>query len=114
MFNDIFCKGIDFQVMSICTTRRANIVIACVVLSGFIVRVPNLLDMRLVKKQLYDPDRNSTYSKLVLEWQGDLYNNAVYSFIVPCFLVGLLPLIVLAALNTRLVFEIRKSTRYLK
>ena len=100
--------------MSLCTSIRARIMIAAIFFVAFVVRVPNFLDMRLVEKRLYAEHGNGTYSRLVLEWRGDLYNNAVYSFIVPGFLAGLLPLVLLAGLNTRLVVEIRKSTRYLR
>ena len=99
--------------MSMCTTIRARIMIAAIFFAALVARLPNFLDMRLVHKQLYD-DNNGTYTKLVMEWRGDLYNNAVYSFIVPGFLAGLLPLVALAALNICLVVEIRKSTRYLR
>ena len=101
------------QAMSMCTTIRARIMIAAIFFAALVARLPNFLDMRLVHKQLYD-DNNGTYTKLVMEWRGDLYNNAVYSFIVPGFLAGLLPLVALAALNICLVVEIRKSTRYLR
>ncbi|XP_076448364.1 sex peptide receptor-like [Babylonia areolata] len=102
------------KAMLICTTRRARYLIGLIFLLALVVRFPNFLDMALVEKRLYRAD-NSTYSKVVLEWrQEDAYNNTVYSIIVPGIMAGLLPLLALAVLNTRLVVEIRNSTRYLR
>jgi hypothetical protein len=57
---------------------------------------------------------NITETDVVFEWRNDVYDNTVYSLIVPAFLTGFLPLVCLCLLNVRLVVEIRKSTRYLR
>ncbi|KAL8622044.1 hypothetical protein ACOMHN_056529 [Nucella lapillus] len=102
------------QAMSICTTKRARVMIALIFLAGLVVRIPNFFDMELVDKLIVNKD-NVTFSKRVLEWRHeDLYNNALYSLVVAGLLAGLLPLLALAVLNIRLVVEIRKSTRYLR
>ncbi|KAK7102400.1 hypothetical protein V1264_020623 [Littorina saxatilis] len=102
------------QAMSICTRTRARIMVAAVFFAAFLARLPNFLDMQFIEKKIRADD-NTTYTKMVMEWgDEDLYDNAVYSFVVPGFLAGLLPLIALAVLNTLLVVEIRKSTRYLR
>lgn len=88
--------------------------VAAVFFAAFLARLPNFLDMQFIEKKIRADD-NTTYTKMVMEWgDEDLYDNAVYSFVVPGFLAGLLPLIALAVLNTLLVVEIRKSTRYLR
>ncbi|KAL8595177.1 hypothetical protein ACOMHN_013850 [Nucella lapillus] len=103
------------KAMMICTTRRARYLIVLIFLIAFVVRFPNFLDMVFVEKKVYDYHTNSTYSKVVMEWRmEDAYNNTVYSIIVPGIMAGFLPLLALAVLNTRLVVEIRKSTRYLR
>ncbi|XP_076469658.1 neuromedin-U receptor 1-like [Babylonia areolata] len=102
------------QAMSICTTKRARIMIGLIFLAGCVVRAPNLLDMEMVDRLIVDPHRNTTVTKRVLEWRQDVYNNALYSMLVAGLLAGLLPLLALAILNIRLVVEIRKSTRYLR
>lgn len=108
--------------MTICTTTRARVMIVSIFLIAFVVRLPNFCDFRLVPVS-YNPSNstsssgafsNITVVKTTIEWQHNIYNNAVFSYIVSGTFVGLLPLLCLLALNVRLVVEIRRSTRYIR
>lgn len=104
------------QAMTICTTSRARGLIVSIFFIAFVVRVPNFCELRFrtIQEDISNGTHNMSRPKLTVEWHYDVYDNAIYSFIVPGTLAGLLPLLALLGLNARLVVEIRRSTRYLR
>ncbi|ESO88835.1 hypothetical protein LOTGIDRAFT_165255 [Lottia gigantea] len=96
------------KAMAICTINRARCMIAILVISAFMCRIPNFFDMT--------PTIHKTNGSWIVEWNWnfDAYNIALHTFIVDCVLTAILPFIALTILNIRLILEIHKSSRYLR
>ncbi|CAL1528694.1 unnamed protein product [Lymnaea stagnalis] len=96
------------RAMTICTVKRARVIIVALTICSFILMSPKFLDLKVD----YTPLATGG-NKLVVSYMY-LYDNRAYTYIVTGLLLTMLPLITLMALNFRLILEIRRSSRYLQ
>ena len=102
-----------FLAAKMCTVVRARILIAVIFFFALICRLANFWEYQLVTA--YNPVTNKT---VVYVDQTELaYNNnytMVYPWLVDGFLASILPFLLLLILNARLIWEVRKSTKYIQ
>ncbi|XP_005098695.1 sex peptide receptor [Aplysia californica] len=96
------------RAMTLCTVKRARIIIGIITVVAFILRSPKFLDIEIGYTKLVSGEEI-----LTVRWVY-LYNEALYTYIVKGALLTVLPLLALMVLNIRLIVEIRRSSRYLK
>ncbi|XP_059165493.1 thyrotropin-releasing hormone receptor-like [Physella acuta] len=97
------------RAMGMCTIKRARIIIAILFLITFTVLSPKFLDLQLTNAK--EPITGET---LLTITHAYYYNNALYTYIVTVSLLTVLPLLTLLILNGRIIYEIRRSSRYLQ
>ncbi|XP_064631850.1 sex peptide receptor-like isoform X2 [Lineus longissimus] len=96
----------------ICTVRRARIVTVLIFLLAFACRSPLFFEKTIT----IETDVNNKTS-MRLEVNQVMDNNhylAAYGWIVDFFITAVLPFLLLSVLNIRLIYEVRKSTLYMK
>ncbi|XP_060070328.1 sex peptide receptor-related protein 2-like [Ylistrum balloti] len=101
------------RAISICTVRRARIIIVVIFVFSFYCRIPNFFEheIRTVTPCPGSPE----FRHIVLTKLGQNITYKIsYAWLVDCIICAILPFIALLFLNIRLIIEIRKSTRYLR
>jgi hypothetical protein len=97
----------------VCRVRRARIIIVCIYVGAIIVHLPLFFEYRIRTEYDEDNDRILTYMD-VSEFATNVVYTKVYSWIVDGMIQSILPFLILLLLNTRLIWELRKSTKYIK
>jgi hypothetical protein len=96
----------------ICTVRRARIVTVLIFILAFACRAPALFEKTIV---MYTDEDNNTLLELKVNPMTDNdHYLAAYAWIVDFFITAVLPFVLLSVLNIRLIYEVRKSTLYMK
>ena len=103
------------RAISICTTRRARIIIFFIFLISFLCRVPNFFEITIEKSQVSScQGAKSVYHIAITSLRQDENYKRIYTWIVDCVLCAVLPFQALLYFNVRLIMEIHKSTKYLR
>ncbi|XP_062584067.1 probable G-protein coupled receptor 139 [Saccostrea cucullata] len=100
----------------ICSIRRARFVIIAVFLYSFVIRIPYFFENK-VETVRHEPECGGptvTYSHTAPWLFVDPKEKEIYRWVVDCTLSAILPFLFLLILNTRLIYEIRASTRYIR
>ncbi|OWF38453.1 FMRFamide receptor-like [Mizuhopecten yessoensis] len=101
------------RAISICTVRRARIIIVVIFVFSFYCRVPNFFEQEI--KTVTPCPGYPEFRHMVLTKLGqNLTYKISYAWVVDCIICAILPFIALLFLNIRLIIEIRKSTKYLR
>ncbi|XP_069142749.1 sex peptide receptor-related protein 2-like isoform X4 [Argopecten irradians] len=101
------------RAISICTVRRARIIIVVIFVFSFYCRVPNFFEQEI--KTVTPCPGAPEFRHMVLTQLGqNLTYKISYAWVVDCIICAILPFIALLFLNIRLIIEIRKSTKYLR
>jgi len=102
-----------FLVFKVCSVVKARIVISCIYVSSFLLRLPNFWEKKVVS--FFDTNSNITWTfHQARPLADDFHYNTVYPWMVDGVLASIVPFLLLLCLNARLIFEVRKSTQYLK
>lgn len=100
----------------ICSIKRARFVITAVFVYSFVIRIPYFFEYK-IETNTYEPSCGGpsiTYSHTVPWLLVDPKDKEIYRWIVDCTLSAILPFLFLLVLNTRLIYEIRISTKYIR
>ena len=99
----------------ICSIRRARFVIIVVYIYSFVIWIPYFFEYKVVTATYEAYCMGSTTFMHTAPW---LFVNSkgkeIYRWIADCTLSAILPFLFLLVLNTRLIYEIRVSTRYIR
>jgi hypothetical protein len=97
----------------VCRVRRARIIIVCIYAVAFVVHIPIFFEHEI--RTEYDEDNDLTITYMdVSEFATSTAYVQVYPWIVDGMIQSILPFLTLLLLNTRLIWELRKSTKYIK
>ncbi|CAG5130315.1 unnamed protein product, partial [Candidula unifasciata] len=97
------------RAMTICTVKRARIIIIVLTVVAFILRSPKFAEMDIIYVTAESEEEETMIVTNVY-----VYDEAIYTYIVTGVLLTFVPLLALLVLNVRLIMEIRKSSRYLQ
>ncbi|RUS77033.1 hypothetical protein EGW08_015213, partial [Elysia chlorotica] len=93
---------------SLCTVKRARTIIVLLTFLAFLLRSPKFFDLK------FTTGRGPKGEKiLVVDWAYP-YNEKLYTYMVTICLMTILPLMALVLLNTLIILEIRRSSRFLR
>ncbi|KAK3102211.1 hypothetical protein FSP39_009628 [Pinctada imbricata] len=103
------------RAISICTTRRARIIICFIFVASFLCRVPIFFEFRVAESlsSMCD-DAKTVYHLEHTDLGLDSNYKIIYTWVVDCSLCAVLPFLLLLYFNIRLIMEIHKSTKYLR
>ncbi|CAL1528695.1 unnamed protein product [Lymnaea stagnalis] len=96
------------RAMGMCTVKRARMVIVGLAVIAFILLCPKFTDIGLTKARMMSGEEISVFT-----YQYS-YNNVIYTYVVIVCLLTVIPLVTLLILNGRIIYEIRRSSRYLQ
>lgn len=99
------------RAISICTVKRSRIIIAIIFSVSFYFRVPNFFEMKV---EYFDWCGEKLAHVTDTPLGANTTYKIAYAWIVDCVVCAIIPFTLLVFLNSRLVLEIRKSTRYLR
>lgn len=99
----------------ICSIRRARFVIVSVFVYSFIIQIPYFFEYKVVSvtHETYCAPA-VTYSHTVPWLFVSPEDKEIYRWVVDCTLSAIVPFLCLLVLNTRLIYEIRVSTKYIR
>lgn len=99
----------------ICSIRRARFVIISVFVYSFIIQIPYFFEYKVVTVTYETYCAPAiTYSHTVPWLFVSPEDKEIYRWVVDCTLSAILPFLCLLVLNTRLIYEIRVSTKYIR
>ena len=102
-----------FLATKMCTVVKARVIVVLIYFCALCCRIPNLWENRIVT--VFDHSTNNTiYYMESTEFAENIYYVTVYPWIVDVVLSSVIPFVLLLVLNVRLIWEVRKSTRYLQ
>ena len=102
-----------FLAAKVCSVNNARLFIVLIYIFSLIVRIPAFCEQKVVTH--FDPDTNTsiTYVTTTSLNTNPTYQR-IYPWVVNGFLMSIIPFLMLLILNVRLIWEVRKSTRYLQ
>ena len=102
-----------FLANKLCTVVKARVIVALIYVCALICRLPNFWENRI--ESGFDPTTNTTiYYMQNSQFSYEQHYTTVYPWIVDGILSSVIPFILLLVLNVRLIWEVKKSTRYLQ
>lgn len=102
-----------FLAAKVCSVKNARLFIAAIYLFAFLVRLPAFWEHQVVSH--YDPITNDSLTFIkVTEFATNENYLRVNPWVVDGCLMSIIPFKLLLILNVRLIWEVRKSTRYLQ
>ena len=102
-----------FIATKVCTVTKARIMIIVIFFTAFCLRLPNFWEYTVTSH--VDQTTNLTWTfKQSTEFAYDHHYVTIYPWIVDGVMASMLPFLLLLFLNTRLIWEVRKSTQYLQ
>ncbi|KAK2159654.1 hypothetical protein NP493_1700g00004 [Ridgeia piscesae] len=102
-----------FLAAKMCTVNKARVIIILIYMFALICRMPNFWESRVVT--IYDKLTNTTLTYIeATQFSINRYYMIVYPWVIDGILTSILPFLLLFMLNVRLVWEVRKSTRYIQ
>ena len=102
-----------FLAAKMCTVIKARVIIILIFAFAVLCRSPNFWENRIVS--IYDRLTNTTMTYVEpTKLSYDRTYMIVYPWVIDGVVTSILPFILLFVLNLRLVYEVRKSTRYIQ
>ena len=100
-----------FMATKLCTVVKARLIVLLIYICATICRLPNFWENNIVSSK--DGD-NTVYYMEPRDLAFNYHYNTIYPWLVDGVLSSIIPFILLLALNARLIWEVRKSTKYLQ
>ena len=102
-----------FLAAKLCTVRNARIIIVVVFLFALGCRLPNFWEHRINTTR--DAATNASFAYIYSsEFSFDEQYMTIYPWVVDGVITSIVPFLSLLVLNARLIWEVRKSTKYIK
>ena len=105
------CK--PFLANKFCTVFRARVIICIIFALALICRCPNFWENKIVTVRDSMSNTSWTYMEPT-DLSEDVNYITLYPWIIEGVVTSMLPFLLLVILNIRLIWEVRKSTQYLK
>jgi thyrotropin-releasing hormone receptor len=102
-----------FLANKMCTVNKARIIILVIYTLAVICRLPNFWENRIVT--VYDTTMNSTLAYMeVTDFSVNEHYMVLYPWIIDVIITSMIPFLLLILLNVKLIWEVKKSTQYLR
>ncbi|ELT94998.1 hypothetical protein CAPTEDRAFT_215199 [Capitella teleta] len=102
-----------FLAAKVCSVKRARIFVVSIYVFAFLVRLPAFWEHEVVTRFDTLSNTSISYTKST-ELASNVHYLRINPWVVDGILMSILPFILLLVLNVRLIWEVRKSTRYLQ
>ncbi|CAE1318079.1 unnamed protein product [Acanthosepion pharaonis] len=101
-----------YRAMLMCTVRRARWIVLSIYVASFLCQLPQFLKYKIVSST--NEFNQISYNLHMTSVSNNKLYMIIYAWVLEGLLGVILPFLLILGLNTRLIYEIHKSTKYLQ
>lgn len=101
-----------YKAMLMCTVRRARWIVLSIYVASFLCQLPQFLKYKIVSST--NEFNQISYNLHMTSVSNNKLYMIIYAWVLEGLLGVIIPFLLILGLNTRLIYEIHKSTKYLQ